>query len=362
LESKLKSRLLAALVACASLAFSGCVSGMLARKIVEAPNRTTKPWPPKGSPVAARIAKTYAETWRVEVGPPAAELAVAVLEPADYELRYGMAIETSREGQRRPRYSADWNPQPRKEQKIKWKGTVVLLHGFLVAKESMMHWGVFLAQQGYRVVLVDLRGHGESSGGFITYGANEARDLTLVMDEIERRGLAPNGVRVLGSSYGAVMALHWAARDPRVKGVVALQPFSDPQKAVVEFARGFPDARKLVGGLSDKTFASAIDRSASLAHFTWADVSVMDSLKRLRFPVLFYHGSRDTWIRPAHSEVLGAAAPLGSRLVLLPEDDHLTLGVRLDPIALEVADWFEERDARVELTVGAGAPAARAVQ
>lgn len=353
METRVKFRALGPLLfACIGLGLSGCVSGMLAQKIVEAPNKTHKSWPTKGSATFERIAKTYSQTFRISVGPPVAELAAAVLEPADYSLRYGMTIETSPEGRRRPRYSADWDPQPRKEQAVHRKGTIVLLHGFLMGKESMMHWAVFFAQQGYRTVLVDLRGHGESSGSWITFGATEAGDLVKVMDEIERRGLAPEGVGVMGSSYGAVMALHWAARDPRVKTVVAMHPFSDPEKAVVEFARGFPEAKKLVGGLSDATFAAAIKRAAPLAGFTWANASVTESIKRLRVPVLFYHGARDTWILPANSERLVSAAPFGSRLVRLPEDDHASLGVRLDPIALDVADWFGEHDTRVMMTAG----------
>lgn len=343
------------LLACASLGLSGCVSGMLARKIVEAPNIANKPWPPKGSATAERIAKTYSQQFRVPVGRPATELAVAIIEPADYGMRYGTGIEMSAEGRRRPRYNADWNPQPRKEQAVQRKGTIVLLHGFLMGKESMMHWAVFFAQQGYRSVLVDLRGHGESGGSWITFGATEAGDLVKVMDEIHRRGLAPEGVGVMGSSYGAVMALHWAARDPRVKAVVAMNPFSDPEKVVVEFARGFPDIQKIVGKLSDATFAAAIKKAPSLAGFRWADTNVMESIRRMRIPVLFYHGTRDTWVRPAHSQTLASIAPSGSRLVLLEEDDHASLGVRLDPIALDVVDWFREHDARVLMSAGGAA-------
>jgi pimeloyl-ACP methyl ester carboxylesterase len=343
------------LLAWAGLGLSGCVSGALARKIVEAPNLTNKAWPPKGSVTAERIRRTYSDRFRVAVDPASVELAVAVVEPADYSLRYGTAIEISPEGRRRPRYSADWNPQPRKEQAVHWKGTVVLLHGFLMGKESMMHWAVFFAQQGYRAVLVDLRGHGESGGGWITFGAVEANDLVKVMDEIERRGLAPSGVGVLGSSYGAVMALHWAARDSRVKSVVAMQPFSDPEKAVVEFAHGFPEIKKLVGGLSDATFAAALRRAPPLAGFKWEEASVMESIKRLRVPVLFYHGTRDTWVSPAHSQTLVSVAPSGSRLVMVAEDDHPSLGVRLDPIAMDVADWFQEHDARVLISAGGAA-------
>ena len=343
----MKPRLLLALLAAVGCGgWSGCVSGILARKIVTAPNRQSTPWPAAGSRAAERFEQSYAQQWRVPVGvDPTVELAVAVVEPGDYDFRYGAMIETRKDGRRVPRYSADWKPRAADAAAVAARGTVVILHGFLVTKETMMHWALFLAQQGYRAVLVDLRGHGQSTGEWITFGANEGEDLTKVMDELQRRGLAPNGVGVLGSSYGAVMGLHWAAHDPRVKAVVAMQPFSDPQAAVAEFARGFPPFKKQIEGVGAETFESALQQAAQLGHFAWRDASVLASVQRLKVPVLFLHGTEDTWIVPEHSRKLLAVAPVGSRLILVPGDNHETLSARLDPISYDVLDWFEQHGA-----------------
>ena len=53
---------------------------------------------------------------------------------------------------------------------VQERGTVLLLHDYNYQKEHMILWTWLLAQAGYRVVLVDLRGHGESSGPTISYG------------------------------------------------------------------------------------------------------------------------------------------------------------------------------------------------
>lgn len=206
-----------------------------------------------------------------------------------------------------------------------------------------MHWGLFLAQQGFRTVLVDLRGHGQSTGEWITFGATEAADLVKVMDELERRGLAPGGAAVLGLSYGAVMGMHWAARDPRVQAIVALEPFSDPRRAVLEFVHGFPPFKKQLAKIGEGTLNSAVTRAPALAHFSWGETSVFDSLKALRHPVLFFHGTDDTWIFPEHSQRLVELAPAGSRLILVPRDNHETLSARLDPIAFDVLEWLEQQ-------------------
>jgi len=203
----------------------------------------------------------------------------------------------------------------------------------------MIHWALDLAQRGYRTVLVDLRGHGRSTGHLITFGAVEAKDLKQVMDDLERRGVVAGSTGVLGISYGAVVALQWAALDPRVATVVALEPYSNPQQAIMEFSRGY--FSREMKRIDDATFVAAEAKAAHLAGFAWADADVLHSVQRMRVPILFFHGQRDTWIPPIHSERLLAAAPAGSRRVLLPDDNHLTLAVRLEPLAPEVAAWFD---------------------
>ena len=53
---------------------------------------------------------------------------------------------------------------------VQERGTVLLLHDYNYQKEHMVLWASLLAQADHRVVMVDLRGHGESSGPTISYG------------------------------------------------------------------------------------------------------------------------------------------------------------------------------------------------
>ncbi|HEY4988895.1 MAG TPA: alpha/beta fold hydrolase [Opitutaceae bacterium] len=322
-----------------ALGLSGCATQILAKRIVQAPNHNGPPRMARDEKAAATFAKTYSQTFTVPVGPPAASLSVAILEPGNYSLKYALELKKNPSGGGQANYSINWSfPDPRVP-KPPAKGTIVLLHGVLVSKEYMVHWALYLAQKGYRTVLVDLRGHGRSTGRWITFGAVERTDLEQVLDELHRRGLADRPIGVLGISYGAAVGIDWAAIDPRVGSVVALEPFCDPREAIAEFARGYdPGSAK---GISDAQFAIAEDRAAQLAGFIWADADVLESTRRLKVPVLFFHGAEDTWIPPSHSRRLVEAAPIGSRLEIVKDDNHLTLSVRLDPIAAEVAGWFD---------------------
>ena len=96
------------------------------------------------------------------------------------------------------------------------RGTVVLLHGYGLAQFSMAPWALRLGQEGWRCVLVDLRGHGKSTGRRIYFGMKEANDLTQLLDALAHDGQLREPVGVMGESYGAALALRWKTVDARV--------------------------------------------------------------------------------------------------------------------------------------------------
>lgn len=332
-------------LAAVSLLLSGCISSVLAHKIVEAPNRQGKTTKFNDEKSLAACEMFYAHSWRTVVGPPNAELSVAVINPRNYRLVYDIKETVRPDGCVAFAAKINWKlPESKAELEIGAlppKATLVLLHGMMMNKESMLPWALFFAEKGYRVVIVDLRGHGRSTGKWVGFGAWEADDLVKVTDELQRRGLLTGKLGVFGGSYGAAMGIHWAARDWRVAAVVALAPFSDPRTAIPEFARGFDP--KLAGKLSNATFAAAEAKAAALAGFAWSDVNVLDVIKRVHVPVLFFHGKYDTWVLPAQSEALALVAPVGSRREVTPNDDHLNLMLRLDLLGPQVLAWFDER-------------------
>lgn len=324
-----------------SLLLSGCVSSILATMAVKAPNQQGKPRVVRDEQYARRFDALYTQSWRVRVGPPLAELAVAVIEPGNYQFNYAVEVKQNERGHRRLAPKMDWVRPERADKEGQGptvRGTVVVLHGYRDAKENIVHWALYLAQQGYRTVLVDFRGHGRSSGDFIGFGAFEVKDLQQVLDDLQQRGLMGESVGLLGVSYGASMSLLLAAQDPRIAAVVALEPFSNAEKAVVEFAHGVSPAQ--AAKIGDRTFSSAVTKAAKLGKFSWSQGDVLAAMERVTAPVLFLHGAKDTWLSPENSRALQAKARGPSRLMILPEDDHVWLSLRLGPIVADVSDWF----------------------
>ncbi|MEO1171835.1 MAG: hypothetical protein AAFX94_07245, partial [Myxococcota bacterium] len=117
-------------------------------RLVGAPNYGERPSPEPPHPDVDHV-------FRVNVGPPSAELDVWVLDP----------------------------PQEP-------TGTVFVLHGVYDKKRTMVGFAKMMCGSvGLRSVLVDLRGHGHSTGDFLSFGQVDSRDLVQVMDRLAQEGL-----------------------------------------------------------------------------------------------------------------------------------------------------------------------------
>lgn len=161
-----------------------------------------------------------------EVGSPPVALRWVRIEPADYGLSVTSSIAKApgrdpiryRFGFRLP---ADGLPPARPA-----RGTAFLLHGYGVDLETMFPWAVYLAQAGWRSVLVDLRGHGESGGKRVTFGVLETNDLRCLRQSLEAMGEVEGPYVAVGHSMGASLALRWQTVDPAISASVALGPYA----------------------------------------------------------------------------------------------------------------------------------------
>ncbi|HUQ09300.1 MAG TPA: alpha/beta hydrolase [Steroidobacteraceae bacterium] len=327
--------------ACVALMLSGCVSSLLARKVVAPPNKSGIKALFEDSVIIRNAPLAFTDVWKVHAGPPPADIVVASIEPGDYGFAYD--LELSYPEGRSPKidhFSAFWRaakdavPSP-----VASKGTLLFLHGYLQDKRFLTPWALRLAQAGYRCALLDLRGHGDSTGRHISFGAFEAADVSAVIDDLARRGWDVSRVGLFGVSYGASVGLLTAGRDTRVQSVVAFEPFSSAEKAVPELMRSAFAAE--ARGITDDQFAAAYRKESALAGFAWADADIFAALRRTRAPVLFLHGEADTWLSPGHSRALFDQAPPGSRLELVPRDNHVTLPLQIAPFEAEVIGWFD---------------------
>ncbi|MGB1110765.1 MAG: alpha/beta hydrolase, partial [Gammaproteobacteria bacterium] len=90
--------------------------------------------------------------------------------------------------------------------------SVLLLHGVGADRRSMLGQARFLIQQGYGVLMPDLRAHGESGGERVTLGWREAGDVQAAFEWLEEKD-KPCAMGLIGFSLGAVAATLSESRD-----------------------------------------------------------------------------------------------------------------------------------------------------
>jgi len=192
------------------------------------------------------------------------------------------------------------------------RGTVILLHPLMASKSWFLGLGEKLAARGWDVVLLDLRTHGRSGGRYITWGAKEKLDIRCVIDQLLAEGRIHEPIQVFGSSYGACVAIQYAAADPRCKGVIALAP---------------PASLRLIGKrilfLSRaSTYEAALKRAGELAEFDPEEASAVKAAVGLKAPLVLVHGWWDIIVPTLHSRLIRAAAAGRCRLIWLPLANH----------------------------------------
>ncbi len=111
-------------------------------------------------------------------------------------------------------------------------GTVIMLPGFGLDKDSLLPWALFFADRGWRVVLVDLRGQGRSQAPYLTWGIRDRNDLHRLVRALERRHILVKPWLYFGVSYGAGVALMAAAGAPGPDGVIAVAPWADADRVI----------------------------------------------------------------------------------------------------------------------------------
>ncbi len=105
------------------------------------------------------------------------------------------------------------------------RAAVILLHGYGNNRAMMLGQAQLLAQQGYGVLLYDLRGHGESGGTMRAYGWQDANDVNGALDYLQTRAdVDQTRIGILGFSIGGQIAIRAAAQNQRLKAVIADDP------------------------------------------------------------------------------------------------------------------------------------------
>ena len=176
------------------------------------------------------------------------------------------------------------------------KGTVVLFHGITVTKTQLLDEAYEFKFWGYNVMLVDLRGHGNSEGNITTIGYREAEEVKLAFEYLQQKG--EKNIILFGTSLGGVV-ISKAIADYNLSpsGIIIEMPFLSLQSYLKAKARllGFPQqpfaflTTAWIG--MEKGFNG-------FSHLTTRYVS------KINCPVLMQIGGKDEFVLRSESEII----------------------------------------------------------
>jgi dipeptidyl aminopeptidase/acylaminoacyl peptidase len=197
-------------------------------------------------------------------------------------------------------------------------------------------FAVTLTHRGYDVLMIDLRGHGQSGPARYAFGRDERRDVLGAVDWLTRhRGVPPGAVGVLGISMGAAASIGAAGADPAIGAVVADSSFAEVSSLAARHwkaASGLPQLVLPTTKLAAKLlFGVDIDGARPV-----------DEVRRLRTPLLLIHDRGDPFTPVAHSRALAAAAGGPAELWDVPCGGHAEAYVAApEPYVDRVAGFFD---------------------
>jgi len=325
------------ILAVLALHATGCGT-IAAHAIAHAPNRYPTwfaPTPPVTLALSAKFFTNF-PMHVAQVGPPLARLRYRIIDPADYDLKVS-STNWLEHGKKQFQFDFDATiPGPTNVWTTKPRGTVILLHGYALAQFAMAPWAFRLAQEGWRCVLVDLRGHGKSTGKMIYFGTREVGDLEQLLDTLDRTNELAGPVDVIGDSFGAALALRWKGEDARIHAIVAMAPYASFSNATMnirsEYASWFPKWW-LKAGLTDLPCVLQVPA---------ADLNTTTALRRRPVTALFIAGGDDHIAPVSEVKKLAALASPGSELITVPGATHESLTYYFDDLVAPILNWLNQ--------------------
>ncbi len=112
-------------------------------------------------------------------------------------------------------------------------GTIFMIHGFdnRSFEEGLVNRGKEFAKNGFLVVFLDLRHHGNSSNSVPTFGKAESWDIDSVINNANKKKY-PKPFILMGESLGAMGAQVSTILNPEVDALIALNPPGWPKDAI----------------------------------------------------------------------------------------------------------------------------------
>lgn len=200
------------------------------------------------------------------------------------------------------------------------KGTIMILHGIGSCKEHSLLKAKMAAESGFRAVIYDARAHGESEGEHCTFGIEESKDVSKILDILEVSHPTQLPYFIWGHSLGGAVALLALENEPRFKAGVIESTFTSLDQVAVDYMSNiFGFGRKKI---TDKLLL----RMGKQANIDLLSIKPIEAAKNIKVPVMIAHGEKDERVKFEYGKIL--YENLGStvkKFVAVPSAGHIDL-------------------------------------
>ncbi|NMF60112.1 alpha/beta hydrolase [Pseudanabaena yagii] len=181
-------------------------------------------------------------------------------------------------------------------------GTILYLHGSggNISDHIYLRDVAQLKKLGFSVFLFDYRGYGKSIGNFPSEMSIYADAQTALKYLTEQKITPLKSIYLFGVSLGGAVAIDLALKEPNVAGLIVVSTFTSMQEEIYHLGyRMFP-----IHLILNQRFES------------------ISKVPYLKTPVMFIHGTSDTFNPSIMSQKLYTAAPEPKQLLLIDNFGH----------------------------------------
>jgi pimeloyl-ACP methyl ester carboxylesterase len=217
-------------------------------------------------------------------------------------------------------------------------GNLVLLHGRIGRKEDWLPVAERFCAVGFRCILPDLPGHGESDIPYTTYGVLNGDIPRLSLQAAaEAYHFDPMPAAIVGRSMGGSFATHSASLPHADWNAIAIVCSFDDFQPVIQ-----SEASRYVTPLLAPAWTSAIDYLYERkTHVSLSAIHPSKKAADITIPALVAHGTKDPTIPLASGRKLFEAfASTDKRFIEIPGADHDNVFITDYPIYADIAEWM----------------------
>ena len=204
---------------------------------------------------------------------------------------------------------------------------VIGIHGYSDSSDCMGVYARHYVEQGWNVLLPDLRGHGSSQGDYVGYGWDDRLDIVAWVSRLIHRD--PKSVIALhGISMGAATALMTTGGPlpANVKAVVSDCAYTSAL-AIMRHVFEHNGSSRGPAGPALTALRSTTKRRAK---FDLKHADALTAVRRSKTPTLFIHGVNDDFVPASMMADLYEAAKCPKEFLWMPQAGHAR-SVAADP-------------------------------